>query len=151
MKFENVKIGDVVAVSNYAGINSGGLSRQVTHYRKLFFTLHTVDRVIKTQFCCGKLKFHKDRGDAVTNFGSGTAYFQGDNVNLGFGTKVKVPDECQAIELCEYKKAMRDIREFASYNNHFNLFNCKSVSDALKAVKLLNQVTELAPHKESNR
>lgn len=99
MKFENVKVGDIVYVEK--SVNFGWRNS------KMFFIPEKVIRVSKTQFVTESKTRYKKNGSEVGRYAT-YAYREGDKKNY-FGGVIFVSDETKKMELFIHKlKLERD-------------------------------------------
>jgi len=139
--FNDIKVGDKVAVVRLAGIRSWN----TVQFAKRFVVHLTVDRTTKTQFIADGVRFKKDSGNEIKSGYGGEVARKIESTFSDYSVKYDLRTD-QADEFNEYmSKANKAACKMKSARGLFNMENCKDIDDINKAHELLKKLAQIAP------
>lgn len=137
MKFENVKVGDIVQVPHILSYNHGWGNQK---FRKLFFLGYRVTKVTKTQFTASfqnfEFRFKKDG----SGFGCDKVAYNVGDAYRSLTSEIEVP-HCQYREYLKYLHSIKTLKGVNGLD--IKISDCNTIETALKVAELLKQAAKL--------
>ena len=141
--FEDIKRGDKIAIIEDCGIKSWN-----TMYFKRSFVVHIeVERITKTQFIAGGMRFKKDSGREICSGYGGEVARKTTGTHSDWSGKYDLSKD-QSKEFNVYREKVSDANKLIEREHGcFDMLRCKTLEGVFAASELLKKLQEIAPCK----
>jgi len=141
--FNDIKKGDKIALIRTAGIPQWN----TILFAKTFVIHLEVERITKTQFIAGGVRFKKETGREIKSGYGGEHAKKATGIHQKYDRKYDLSLD-QSCEHSKYKlEAEKASRKIKSARGLFDMENCKSIEDIDDAHNLLMKLAQIAPVK----
>lgn len=134
--FDDIKVGDQVMILERVGLGWAGHFNR-TYFDEYFFIKITVEKVVKTQFTAGGVRFKK--GGCGFGDNKYVAYKIGSTLGGYHQRKGKVPNECESLQMELYREKLKPLAGYSTRPDKYEIspLRSKNVDDALRAHELI--------------